>query len=429
MKKPQLDFTKQRIQIALDFGGLTPPHILGECMWVASERRAAFEWSKQAIASGLNVSPFKLPLATGVHFAEWTPFEGLHGLFSDSIPDGFGLRLMNKGLASAGYALGEVSPLHRLAWVGARGVGALTYTPIIDGGSAQDLMDISVVATHAANAQVEAFANIPRSVIRAGGSALGARPKFWAAISPERQRVILSDTAKTPEGFEACLLKFAPAKGDEYEPYFEAACLKLAAEHGVNAARGELLLHASGAALAVHRFDRGPDGARLHTQSVAALLGLDFRNANMDYTAFAQLVKQLAGEAELEVLYRQVCFNVAMSMRDDHTKNFAFCMNNAGTWHLSPAFDLCPSVGLGYTQEHTMTLNGKGTNISRDDLFTFADSLGLSQQLACEGLDQARAAASKFEKEALSLGAPKSPTQAWVSRFKLIDKELAQVMV
>lgn len=146
MKKPQLDFTKQRIQIALDFGGLTPPHILGECMWVASERRAAFEWSKQAIASGLNVSPFKLPLAPGVHFAEWAPFEGLHSLFSDPIPDGFGLRLMNKGLASAGYALDEVSPLHRLAWVGARGVGALTYTPIIDGGAAQDLMDISVVA-------------------------------------------------------------------------------------------------------------------------------------------------------------------------------------------------------------------------------------------------------------------------------------------
>jgi len=141
------------------------------------------------------------------------------------------------------------------------------------------------------------------------------------------------------------------------------------------------------------------------------------------------LVEQLAGEAELEVLYRQVCFNVAMSMRDDHTKNFAFCMNSAGTWHLSPAFDLCPSVGLGYTQEHTMTLNGKGTNISRDDLFTFADSLGLRQQTASEGLDQARAAASKFEKEALSLGTPKSPTQAWVSRFKLIDKELAPVMV
>jgi serine/threonine-protein kinase HipA len=145
----------------------------------------------------------------------------------------------------------------------------------------------------------------------------------------------------------------------------------------------------------------------------------------MDYTALAKLVKQLAGEAELEWLYRQVCFNVAMSMRDDHTKNFALCMDSAGSWELSPAFDLCPSVGMGYTQEHTMTLNGKGTNISRDDLFVFAKSLGLSNQLASDGLDQARAAASKFEKVAMSLGAPKSPTREWVSRFKQIDKYLA----
>lgn len=428
MSKPHLDFSKQRVQISMDFGGATQPKILGECMWVASERRAAFEWSKQAITSGLNVSPFKLPLSPGLHFADLTPFDGIHCLFADSIPDGFGLRLMNKGLASVGYSLDQVSPLHRLAWIGLRGVGALTYTPIIDGGYAQDLMDISVVASHAANAQVEAFKDIPRPVIRAGGSALGARPKFWAAIGSDRQTVILGDMVNTPQGFDPCLLKFAPAAGDQYEPYFEATCLKLAADHGVRTARGELVMHGSGPALVVHRFDRGPGGERLHMQSVAALLGLNFRNANMDYTALAKLVKQLAGDAELEWLYRQVCFNVAMSMRDDHTKNFALCMNSAGSWELSPAFDLCPSVGMGYTQEHTMTLNGKGTNISRDDLFVFADSLGLGNSLALEGLDQARAAATKFEKEAMALGSPKTPTRAWVSRFKQIDKYLAPVM-
>jgi hypothetical protein len=40
-------------------------------------------------------------------------------------------------------------------------------------------------------------------------------------------------------------------------------------------------------------------------------------------------------------------------------------------------------------------------------------------------LEQARAAASKFEKVAMALGAPKSPTREWVSRFKQIDKYLA----
>ena len=429
MKRSQQSLSQQRIQIALDFGETTAPQILGECMWVASERRAAFEWSAQALASGLTPSPFKLPLSPGVHYADRSPFDGLHALFSDSIPDGFGLRLMNKGLADAGYSLDKVSPLHRLAWVGQRGVGALTYIPMIDGAMAQDLLDLSALATHAVSAQVEVLQDLPRPIIRAGGSALGARPKFWAAIGRDRQSVILGDAANTPQGFDACLLKFAPSHGDPYEPYFEAACLKLAADHGVKAARGELLMHAHGPALAVHRFDRGPGGERLHTQSVAALLGLDFREANMDYTALAKLVKQLAGDEALEVLYRQLCFNVAMSMRDDHTKNFAFCMNAAGSWELSPAFGLCPSLGIGYTQEHTMTLNGKGTHISRDDLLVFAGSLGLSSQLAHDGLDQARAAASKFEVEAMRMEAPKSPTRAWVSRFKEIDKYLAPSII
>ena len=76
-----------------------------------------------------------------------------------------------------------------------------------------------------------------------------------------------------------------------------------------------------------------------------------------------------------------------------------------------------------------MTLNGKGTHISRDDLLVFAGSLGLSSQLAHDGLDQARAAASKFEVEAMRMDAPKSPTRAWVSRFKEIDKYLAPSII
>lgn len=428
MTKRAVSPQQPRLQVFLARGPGSASMLIGECVWVPSSRTAAFEWSQEARASGLEPSPFKMPNAPGVHQAQHEPFSGIHPLFSDSIPDGFGLRLMNKGLQVAGYDLEAVNPLHRLAWVGERGAGALTYKPVIDAKVDPMLTSIFEAATLAANAEEENFKDVPKEAIRAGGSALGARPKFWAAIGPDKTKVVLGDLPKTPEGFTPSLLKFAPSRGDKNEPFFEAACLELANKHGVKAARGQLLSHASGAALAVERFDRLPSGERIHTQSVAALLGINFREPNLDYVELAKLARKLGGVPDVERLYRQLCFNVALSMKDDHSKNFAFCMDANGQWSLSPAFDLCPSAGFGITHEHTTTITGKGARITRSDLESFALSQGLSPQLAHEGIDNARAAAAEFEALAVSLGATETGAQGWSKMFKAIDAHLQPTM-
>jgi serine/threonine-protein kinase HipA len=116
-------------------------------------------------------------------------------------------------------------------------------------------------------------------------------------------------------------------------------------------------------------------------------------------------------------------------MKDDHARNFAFCMDGAGQWSLSLAFDLCPSTGFGISQEHTTALNGKGTNISCGDLMAFADSIALSPQLAREGIDNARAASAQFEALAVSLGATRAKSKQWAKVFKAIDAHLQPVMV
>jgi serine/threonine-protein kinase HipA len=416
----------QRLQVRLDFGAQSRPLLLGECLWVESERVAAFQWSEAAIQAGFMLSPL-MPLAPNAVKARFEPFEGLHGMFSDSIPDGFGLRLMNKGLAAAGYLPDIVNPLHRLAWIGERGIGALTYAPVIDGGESRELIDIAALGIHAARTEEENFQDIPKSAIKAGGSALGARPKFWAAVGDDGKKIILGDSAQTPEGFVPSLLKFAPARGDKNEPFYEAACLLLAQEHGVRAARARLLLHPQGAALAVERFDRLPGGGRIFMQSAAALLNADFRTPCLDYSALAKLSARLSGTPESERIYRQTCFNVALSMRDDHCKNFAFCMDENGKWELSPAFDLCPSAGpAGW---HTMTVSGEGQTITRAHLFRFAQSLGLSQAVIDDGIDKALAAADKFESRAIALGATTVGAKKWSKRFKEIGKALAPATV
>ncbi len=421
--------TQVRLQVFLEHGPGFTNIPVGQCAWVPSRRVAAFEWSQEAMDSGLNLSPLMMPKGPGLAYASHDPFYGIHPLFSDSIPDGFGLRLMNKGLIEAGYKLDEINPLHRLAWIGERGVGALTYKPVIDASAEPLLTSIFDAASLAISAEEENFKDIPKQAIRAGGSALGARPKFWASVGPDKTKVILGDQPKVFTGFVPSLLKFAPTGGDPNEPYLEAACLELAARHGVKAAAGELLHHPSGAALAVERFDRLPNGDRIHTQTVAALLGINFREPNLDYKALAQLARKIGGDSDVERLYRQLCFNVALSMRDDHAKNFSFSMDPDGQWYLSPAYDLCPSAGLGLTQEHTTAINGKGTKITCGDLLSFAGSIGLSPLLAQEAIDNARAAATEFEALAVSLGATTRRAKQWANAFKSIDAHLKPVMV
>jgi serine/threonine-protein kinase HipA len=429
MRKRTAPPKQPRLQVFLDQGPESGSLLIGECIWVPSRRTAAFEWSQSSRDSGVLLSPLLIPNTPGVHYAAYEPFSGIHPLFSDSIPDGFGLRLMNQGLNTAGYDLDEVNPLHRLAWIGERGVGALTYKPVIDAKVDPKRINLFEAANLAVNAEAENFKDMPRVAIRAGGSALGARPKFWAAVDPNKSMVVLGDQPRIPAGFMPSLLKFAPSRGDKNEPYLEAACLELANKHGVKAARGHLLSHPGGAALAVERFDRRSTGERIHTQSVAALLGINFREPNLSYGALAALARKIGGDSDVERLYRQLCFNVALSIRDDHSKNFAFCMESTGQWSLSPAFDLCPCTGFGFAHEHTTTLRGKGTGISRGDLAAFALSQGLSPQLAQEGIDNARAAATEFETLAVSLGATKTKVKEWAKAFKAIDAYLQPTMV
>ena len=325
----------QRLQVHLDFGAGSTPLPLGECLWVASQRLAAFQWRKEVLGSGLDLSPLQIPLTPGVHMAPPTPFGGLHGMLADSIPDGFGLRLMDKSLASAGYGFGSVTPVHRLAWVGSRGIGALTYTPVIETGKTGEtrrLLEICELGEHAARADVEDFKDIPEAAIRAGGSAHGARPKFWASVSADGTQALLGDDMKTPTGFTPCLVKFAPARGDRNEPFYEAACLELAQRHGVRAARARLLKHPP------RRRPRGrairpPAGRRSCLRPklgrAAARRLARFQVRQLPPGPRSRPDSRAWPNPESERVHRQVCFNVAMSAGDVHSKNFAFCMDCA----------------------------------------------------------------------------------------------------
>jgi len=69
---------------------------------LAPDRHCLFEYDQAWISTGFSISPFYLPLKGGVFTARAEPFDGLFGVFNDSLPDGWGRLLIDRWLVSQG---------------------------------------------------------------------------------------------------------------------------------------------------------------------------------------------------------------------------------------------------------------------------------------------------------------------------------------
>lgn len=147
----------------------------------------------------------------------------------------------------------------------------------------------------------------------------------------------------------------------------------LAKECGIRMAETRLF---EGSYFGVERFDRSPKG-KIHTISAAGLLNANYRIPCLDYSLLLKLTLSLTKDMEqVADMFRLMVFNILISNRDDHAKNFSFQLID-GSWKLSPAYDLLPSSGFnGY---HTTTINGKGEP-TLVDVLALATEIGLSKQ-------------------------------------------------
>ena len=86
-----------------------------------------FAYDAEWITHGFPLSPIP---SFGLQPRPFLPanntFGGLHGVFNDALPDGWGLLLMDRDLKqSAGWNPHEIQPLDRLSYIGDRAMGAL----------------------------------------------------------------------------------------------------------------------------------------------------------------------------------------------------------------------------------------------------------------------------------------------------------------
>lgn len=337
------------------------------------DHKAAFAYDEAWIENGFSISPFSLPLKKQVFIPAKDHFDGLFGVFADSLPDAWGQLLLNRMLRKYGKDPGEMSVLDRLAIVGSSGMGALTFEPekYFPAEAGRDkLDDLALECRKILNTE---YSDKLDELYHLGGTSGGARPKILTEIDGESWIIKFPsytdgrDAGKMEYDY-ACCAKECGIDMSEYRLFPSDIC------------RGYF---------GTKRFDRSRTGTKkIHMLTAAALLELDFKEPSLDYHSLMKLTKILTrdNEKDMREMFRRMCFNVFAHNRDDHSKNFTYLYDDEkDRWSLSPAYDL--TYSNTYYGEHTTTVDGNGRNPGRKELLTVGIAAGMKKEVCIESMD------------------------------------------
>jgi serine/threonine-protein kinase HipA len=324
------------------------------------QRQILFEYDPDFLASRIELSPLKLPLRQGVFTSPDAIFDGLYGLFNDSLPDGWGRLLLDRAVEKYGIRRGQLTPLDRLAHVGRQGMGALSYEPDISGYAVDETpLALDQIAEESAIVMAGESEQVFEELLRLSGSSSGARPKIVAQVSSDRRRIIHGSAALQP-GYENWIIKFASSQDPRDIGAIEYAYSLMARDAGIDMPETHLFRTRKRSYFGAQRFDRRGD-RRVHMHSLSGLIHADHRNPTLDYDTLLRVVLALTKNIhEVEKAYALACFNVLAHNRDDHAKNFSFLLNDAAGWIFAPAYDLTFSDGPA--GEQSMLVMGEGRN-------------------------------------------------------------------
>ena len=249
-----------------------------------------FQYDADWLRTGIELSPFYLPLQQGA-IALRGPFEGkLAGLFADSLPDYWGRSIMDRRLREAAIDPTKVSVLKRLALVGEGGLGALSYHPAetADHYEFHSLRQAVQFTREVLAYPDDAMPGTP--IMQQASSNPGGRfPKIYVGWHPQSQKIAVG-TRHYPAGYIPCLLKLD--LGEDMPGAKAELCrqeynyLEQAVRCGIRCPRHWLLTGESPdgrtyAHLLVERFDRaGAQGRHIHSFSgIAHKLAIRYANS------------------------------------------------------------------------------------------------------------------------------------------------------
>jgi serine/threonine-protein kinase HipA len=348
-------------------------------------RRLLFEFSPEAVRRGLELSPLGLKLREAAYGDFPAHQFGLPGLVADALPDGWGMLLMDRLFRKMGRETSTLSPLDRLAFIGERAMGALTFEPRYPDALEKAQVELLEIAKEVRDAVSHDTAQaVLRELALMGGSPHGARPKVLVNYDAASGRM---SNAEDGPGLP-WLIKFQAQNEHKEVCGIEALYAQLAHACGIDMPQTAYFdLDSKLSAFGAARFDR-EDGMRVPMHTAAGALDANFRlPSSVDYTTLLRLTRLMTRD-EREVLkaYERCVFNVIFNNRDDHPKNFSYRLSRDGQWKLSPAYDL--TYCEGPAGQHQMDVCGEGLAPSRGDLLLLARQAQVDETTAAATIER-----------------------------------------
>lgn len=410
---------------------------IGAVSWNQESKIANFEYDALFRDSGIEVAPLMMPLSDRIYsFGTLSreTFHGLPGLLADSLPDDFGNALIDSWLAKEGRDPQDFNPVDRLCYIGSRGMGALEFAPAKKLKKAKSSkIEIGALVKLASEILTQrkslkgSFKTLERedtlnNILQVGTSAGGARAKAVVAWNPEKNEV-RSGQVEAGKGFTYWLLKFDGVTGNKDKELedpkgyglIEYAYYKMALEAGISMSECRLMKENGRNHFMAKRFDRAPNGDKIHMQSLGAMMHFDYRQpGGHSYEEALLAIRELGMPMEsIEEQYRRMAFNVISRNQDDHVKNISFLMDKAGQWSLSPAYDMTYSYNPSgiWTGTHQMTLNGKREAFTLTDFRKCAGNISMKKTRVDEIIEEVQIAVGRWGDFADGVGIPISTSK------------------
>lgn len=406
----------KEIKVSIDFGPNPEKKTLSVGRLAIRDRKIYFEYDAAFIRSGLELSPLRLPLKSGLQSFDPHLFEGLPGLFNDSLPDGWGRLLFDRFARSQGIISTDVSPLDRLAYIGNTALGALVYEPDHSDASTSDAVSLDELAVGAQEILEGETSEVLQELLRINGSSGGARPKALIGVNDDFTSII-HGVGDLSAGYAPWMVKFPNTQDGPDAGAIEYAYAMMARAAGVSMPDVHLFDAKTGPGyFAIKRYDR-EGGQRFHVHSACGLLHSDFRTPSLDYEDLIALTNMLTRDVrEAEKMFQLAVFNVMAYNRDDHSKNFSYLMDEEGHWRLSPAYDL--TFSSGPSGEQSTMVMGQGRNPGVDNLKKLGEAAKLSPKRVDEIIDQTKAALSQWDELAHRFGVSTENIALIKSKFR-----------
>lgn len=345
---------------------------------VLNGREILFKYADNYLKKGYNLSPLKLKFDNSIQTAPINPFEGLFGVFADSLPDAWGKLLLKRQLSRQQIAIETLSSLDYLALSGANKLGALIYKPSISEDGVNDVeIDLDILNNDVKEVLKGESSEIVDELFKIGGSPGGARPKVYVGYN-KGENLLINGSETLPKDYEHWIIKFAASIDLNDIANIEMAYYLMALDAGININESKLFEGKQGKKyFGTKRFDRIGNN-KLHMISAAGLLHDDYEHSQLDYGTLMYEGRNLTGSAKTqEEILRLAAFNIFAHNRDDHSKNFAFLMHPNGEWEFAPAYDL--TFSSSSQGQHSTTCAYNGINPGAKELMELANDFSIKK--------------------------------------------------